>query len=102
MSKVAMTNKEKILLEKIANLELDKRNTKLKMVRLQKEITERETELIEIMLEIDKTAEDLRVFRATTPIQPKTLHELEIEKFRADNPEVVAFAKERDNKIGKE
>lgn len=80
----------------ISELELDKRIAKRRLAETRRAVTEAETKLIDISIAYDRAKEELRVFIATSPIREKTLHDLEIDKFREDNPEIVEFARKRD------
>jgi hypothetical protein len=97
-----MTDQEKLILQKIKDSEEEQVIARRTMARLELELIKAETKLIEVNLQTERLYEELRVYRNTSPVQPPSLHELEIERFRKDNPAVVAFAKERDEKRGKE
>jgi hypothetical protein len=88
---------EEEILSQLEEAELDWIEAKRKIAFSKKLLMHAETLLIEIKFRKDNLTEALRVFRNTTPIQPLSLRELEIERFRKDNPEVCAFAKERDD-----
>ena len=89
-----MTEQE--LMEDLKNADLSWKNAKIKLSRANKVVTDIESDMVEIKLRKDNLIEALRVFRLRSPIQPLTLHELEIERFRKNNPEICKFAKDRD------
>jgi hypothetical protein len=88
---------EQELLAQLAEVDLNWLEAKRKLAQAKKMWTDTETEIIELKLKRDNLTEALRVFRKTDPIQPPSLRDLEIERFRKDNPEVCALAKERDS-----
>jgi len=94
-----MTEQE--ILDQIEEVEHDRKNAKRKLASAKKLLMDMETKIIELNLQKAKLMEDLRVFKLTSIIQPKTPYELEIERFRQNNPEICAFAKDRDTFKGK-
>jgi len=94
-----MTEQE--LLEQLAEVDLDWQFAKKKLVDARKPLIEIEDEIIELKIKKDSLTEKLRVFKATDKVQPLSIKELEIQRFRKENPEVCAWARERDSKLGK-
>lgn len=91
-----MTDTEEKILQQIEEVDLDLLDSKRKLAQAKRLWTDTETEIIELKLKKDRLIEVLRVFRNTSPVQPPSIRDLEIERFRRDNPEVCAEAKERD------
>lgn len=90
-------NHEEILLKQLEEIEYDLNEAKRKLAVAKKLCMHAETQVIDFKLVKDNLLESLRVFKNTNPIQPLTLRELEIERFRKDNPEVCAKIRERDS-----
>ena len=86
------------LLQQLSEVDFDWQKAKRELARAKKLWTDIETNLIELKLRKESIMENLRVFNNTSPIQPPSLRELEIERFRKNNPEICTFAKERDIK----
>ncbi len=84
------------LLKQLDDINYDWNEAKRKLAYAKKQLIEIESNMIEISLRRDKAQEALRMFKLTTPIQPLTIRELDIEKFRENNAEVCEFARERD------
>ena len=84
------------LLETLRQQERAYMEAQKKLAQAKKVWTEAETRVVETKLTVDRTREELRVLRNTTPNYTPTLRELEIEGFRERNPETVEYARERD------
>jgi hypothetical protein len=91
-----MPKTEQELIDKLAEADKDWLDAKRKLADAKKRWTEAETQLVDASIHKDRVKEELRVHRATTPRHELTHRDLEIERFRLDNPEIVEFAKERD------
>ena len=79
-----MTEKE--LLKAITEAEADRAKFKSKISKLQKQVMELESDLIESTIRKDRLAEELTVFRSRDPIHVPDLRDLEIEAFRKTLP----------------
>ena len=90
------TKTEDKILQELEEVELDLKDAKRKLAVVKKLWMNEETKIIDLKLHKDNLIEALRVFKNISPIQPLSIRDLEIERFRKDNPEVCAFAKERD------
>ena len=89
-----MTEQE--LLDQLETIEYSYLSAKRKLIEIQKQYADIETLLIELKINKEKLTEELRVFRKTNASQPLSLRDLEIEKFRKNNPELCQWASERD------
>src|SRR5271163_1348479 len=70
---------------------------KKRLSDLQKKMNECESNFIAAKINQEKAFASLTAFESITPKDNDfTLRELEIEKFRQDNPETVAMARQRD------
>ena len=89
---------EKEILVRLAEAEKEYEHSKKSLAKAKKLLVAAETETINHKLHLDRIKEELRVHRATIPsTHPEiTLREQEIIRFREDHPELVDFAKERD------
>lgn len=63
-----------------------------------------ETELLNAKLRKERLVEELRINRNTVPsaTPEKSLRDLDLERFRAEHPELVEWARQRDLKRGQE
>lgn len=84
------------LIKQLAEVEQAWQHAKKRLAAAKKLLTDSETQIIELSIEKDRLIEALRVHRNTTIIQPVSLRQLEIERFRKDYPEVCALVKDRD------
>jgi hypothetical protein len=91
-----MPKTEQEILDRLAEIEKECQDAKRKLVDAKKRWTEAETLLINASLQRDRIREELRVHRVTVPRHEPSHRDIEIERFRQDNPEIVEFAKERD------
>lgn len=89
-----MTDEE--LLKQLDDADYEYQEAKRKLARLKKEYVDAETVLINCKLHKDRVVEALRVHMATTPRHEKSLQDLEIDRFRETYPELVEWAKLRD------
>jgi hypothetical protein len=89
-----MTEQE--LIDKLAEAEREILATKKALAEAKKRWTDIETTLISAKINRDRIKEALRVYRKTTPGYEPDARELEIERFRKDNPELVEWARQRD------
>ena len=89
-----MTDQE--LLQQLDNADYEYQEAKRKLARLKKEYMDAETVLINCKLHKERVVEAIRVHMATTPRPEKSLQDLEIERFRETYPELVKWAKQRD------
>lgn len=89
---------EQEILERLAVAQREYEHAQKSLARAKKVLIAAETETINHKLHLDRIKEELRVHRATIPsTHPEIeLRDIEIDKFRQDHPEIVAFAKERD------
>jgi hypothetical protein len=95
---------EKKILEEMAKVEEEYKLAKAKLSKAKRDVLDAETVLINAKIRKERLAEALRVNRSTVPsaIPELTLRDQDIEEFRKRNPELVAWAKERDDKRGQE
>lgn len=89
---------EQEILERLVVAQGEYEQAQKSLARAKKIVITAETEAVNCKIVLDQIKEELRVHRATIPSTHPEIsqRELEIEKFRQDNPEIVAFAKERD------
>jgi hypothetical protein len=89
-----MTEQE--ALDILATAERELIGAKANLVKARRTLTDAESLLIETKLTRDRAKEALRVFRNTTPKYEPSKRDEEIEQFKLDHPELVAWARERD------
>ena len=89
-----MTEQE--LINKLAEADREVTDAKKALAEAKKRWTDAETNLISAKINRDRIKEDLRVYRRTTVRYDPDARDLEIERFRKDNPEVVEWARQRD------
>ena len=78
---------EQELMQAIAQAEKDRQKNKKKISRLQKQVVDAESNLIEATLKKDRLVEELRRFRKSDPTYTPDARDIEIEKFRERFPE---------------
>lgn len=78
-----MLPKEQEILAAIKDAEAEQKEARSQVDRLKKELLDAETCLIAATLHRERLAEDLRVYRNTTPRHEETLRDKEIADFRA-------------------
>jgi hypothetical protein len=93
---------EQQLAELLINAELTLAEAKEELAKAKMVWLDAETEVVNARIARDRALENLRVFRNTDPNIPPDAREMEIQRFRKANPEVVEFAKERDLKLEEE
>lgn len=91
-----MTEQE--LINKLAEAEREVVDAKKALAEAKKRWTDAETNLITAKINRDRTKESLRVYRNVTVKYDPDSRDLEIERFRADNPELVEWARLRDQR----
>ncbi len=84
------------LLQQLDDADYEYQEAKRKLARLKKECMDAETVLINCKIHKEKVVEALRVHMNTTPRLEKSLQDLEIERFRETHPELVEWARQRD------
>lgn len=89
---------ENELLSKLAEAEKSLYEARNSLAEAKRKWTTAETEVISAKLNRDRVKEELRVHRNTTPNYEPTSEELELERFRQDNPELMQWVRERDKK----
>jgi hypothetical protein len=87
---------EKELVNKLAEAEREVVDAKKALAEAKRRWTDAETDLISAKIQRDRAKEELRVYRNVTPKYDPDNRDLEIERFRRDNPELVEWARERD------
>lgn len=89
-----MTEQE--LIDKLAEADREVTDAKKALAEAKKRWTDTETNLISAKINRDRIRESLRVHRSITPRYEPDLRDLDIERFRKDNPELCEWARERD------
>lgn len=89
-----MTEQE--LINKLAEADREVIDAKKALAEAKKRWTDAETNLISAKINRDRIKEDLRVYRRITVRHDPDARDLEIERFRQDNPELVEWARQRD------
>jgi hypothetical protein len=89
---------EKELLSKLAEAEKELLDARRSLDEARKRWTDAETNVISAKLNKERIKEEIRVHRNTTPTNEPTSEELELERFRQDNPELMQWIRERDKK----
>ncbi len=92
---------EQELLDKLREAEKGYAESKRKLSETKKRWTDAETELVNSKLHMERVKEELRVHRNTTVRHEPSRRDQEIEEFRQNNPEVVEFARLRDEERAK-
>ncbi len=87
---------EKELVDKLAEAEREVVDAKKALAEAKKRWTDAETDLISAKITRDRIKEELRVYRKTTPKYDPDQRDLDIERFRKDNPELCEWARQRD------
>lgn len=95
-----MGSSEQELIKKLAEAEKEVLDSTRALSEARRRWTDAETDVIGAKLNRDRAKEELRVHRATTPKHEPNHDDLEIERFRQANPELCAWARERDAKRG--
>lgn len=94
-----MRQGEQDLLDQIEKAETEHRHAKAKFAKAKRDVVNAETDVVNTKLHVARLREQLRVYRNITPKDEPSARDLEIQRFREDNPEVCEWAKQRD--IGK-
>lgn len=89
---------EKELVDKLAEAEKEMAEAKKALAEAKRRWTDAETDLISAKINRDRIKEDLRVYRKVTVRYDPDSRDLEIERFRKDNPELVEWARQRDQR----
>lgn len=87
---------ENELLDKLAEAEKELHEARSRLAEAKKRWTDAETGVISAKLNRDRVKEELRVHRNTTPKYEPDGRDLDIERFRAANPELMEWIRERD------
>ena len=89
---------EQQLVELLINAEQTLSDAKEELAEAKMVWLNAETEVVNARVARDRALENLRVFKAADPNVPPDAREMEIERFRQHNPEVVEFARQREEK----
>ena len=89
-----MTEQE--LIDKLADADREVVDAKKALAEAKKRWTDAETDLISAKISRDRIKEQLRVHRNVTVKYDPDQRDLELERFRKDNPELVEWARQRD------
>ena len=89
---------ENELLSKLAEAETSLYEARNALAEAKRKWTTAETEVISAKLNRDRVKEELRVHRNTTPKYDPDARDLDIIRFREDNPELMRWVRERDAK----
>lgn len=89
---------EQELMNGLAEAEKELHDAKRALAEAKKRWTDAETNVISAKLKKDRIKEELRVYRKTTPKYEPDQRDLDIERFREENPELCEWARERDAK----
>lgn len=89
---------ENELLSKLAEAEKDLYEARNALSDAKKKWTAAETKVISAQLNRDRVKEELRVHRNTTPRYEPDARDLDLERFRVENPELMEWIRERDEK----
>lgn len=89
---------ENELLSKLAEAEKSLHEARNALAEAKRKWTTAETEVISAKLNRDRVKEELRVHRNTTPRHEPDARDLDIIRFREDNPEVMEWVRKRDEK----
>lgn len=89
---------EKELLTKLAEAEKDLHDARNSLADAKRKWTSAETNVISAKIHLDRVKEELRVHRVTTPKYEPSVQDLDLERFRRDNPELMEWVRERDKK----
>ena len=84
-----MFPREQELLDQIKEAETNEAHARRKVLNLKKTVLERESELIEIVINKERLIESLRVYRKTTVDCSQTDREKESERFNAIYSELL-------------
>lgn len=87
---------ENELLGKLAEAEKELHEARSKLAEAKKRWTDAETNVISAKLNRDRVKEELRVHRNTVPKYEPDSRDLDIERFRVENPELMEWIRERD------
>lgn len=96
-----MLQTEQELMDKLAEANKAMLEAKRKLSEAKKRWTDAETELVSTSIHRDRVKEELRVYRNITVRHDPSRRDLEVEEFRKNNPEVVEFARLRDEEKAK-
>lgn len=91
-----MTEQE--LIKKLAEADREVVDAKKALAEAKKRWTDAETDLITAKITRERIKEELRVYRNVTVRYDPDGRDLEIERFRKDNPELVEWARQRDQR----
>lgn len=89
---------ENELLSKLAEAEKLLHEARNALAEAKRKWTTAETNVISAKLNRDRVKEELRVHRNTTPKYEPDSRDLDIERFRKENPELMEWVRERDAK----
>lgn len=87
---------EQELLNKLAEAEKELHDARNSLADAKRKWTDAETNVISAKLHRDRVKEELRVHRNTTPKYDPTPQDLDLQRFRDDNPELMEWIRERD------
>jgi multidrug resistance efflux pump len=89
---------EKELLTKLAEAEKELHGARNSLADAKRKWTAAETNVISAKIYLDRVKEELRVYRNTTPKYEPSAQDLDLERFRRDNHELMQWIRERDKK----
>ncbi len=89
---------EQELLGNLAEAEKTLQEARNALAEAKKRWTAAETNVITAKINRDRIKEELRVHRNTTPKYEPDARDLDIIRFRQDNPEIMEWVRERDKK----
>jgi hypothetical protein len=89
---------ENELLSKLAEAEKELHEARNALAEAKKKWTTAETNVISAKINRDRVREELRVYRNTTPRYEPDAQDLDLERFRKENPELMEWIRERDGK----
>lgn len=87
---------EQELLSKLAEAEKELHDARNSLADAKRKWTAAETNVISAKLHRDRVKEELRVHRNTTPKYEPTPADLDLQRFRDENPELMEWIRERD------
>jgi len=87
---------EQELLSKLAEAEKELHDARNSLADAKRKWTAAETNVISAKLNRDRVKEELRVHRNTTPKYEPTPADLDLQRFRDENPELMEWIRERD------
>jgi len=86
------------LLSKLAEAEKSLHEARNALADAKRKWTAAETEVISAKIHRDRVKEELRVYRITTPRYEQSPQDVDLERFRKENPELMEWVRERDSK----